>query len=406
MCFIDSQLPGVSVVAVAALLLGGCMGIDIETNFVEDEEIHRLILDQNSDNYAEIDPLYISDEVKQFIDAYIEPRDGEEERVDKLQDLLYGEDHLYVQYSDKKTHTAMEAFNEREGNCLSVMNLYIAMARYAGVDANFQTVDVQPSWNMRGDLLVLSQHINATGRFNARRRYVVDFTPEIALQKLTSEVTTDQNARALYFNNLGVEAMISGQAEQALRYFKNSLFLDAELSIGWNNIGSAYSRLGNEQFAEYSYLMAFNRDETNATAINNLAKFYRKNGNQGLAAEYERAIQRFNNRNPYFHYMQGSLAFLDKDFEAARVSFRRAIRLKKQEPDFYIALALTYLELGDVEQAQAYNESAEKLLVQNEEIYQPSSQKVRIIDSSTIMRSSTPGISIIMPGGRPSGDRN
>lgn len=405
MYFIDSRLPGVLVVAAAVMLLGGCTGIDLETNFIEDEEIHRLIIDQDSDNYAEIDPLYISDEVKQFVDAYIDARDDDEERVDKLQDLLYGEDHLYVQYSDKKTHTAMEAFNAREGNCLSVMNLYIAMARYAEVDANFQTVDVQPSWNMRGDLLVLSQHINATGRFTARRRYVVDFTPEIALQKLTSEVTTDQIARALYFNNLGVESMIAGQAQQALRYFKNSLFLDPESSIGWNNTGSAYSRLGNTQFAEYSYRMAFNHDESNATAINNLAKFYRKNGNQRLAAEYERAVQRFNNRNPYFHYTQGSLAFLDKDFEAARVSFRRAIRLKEQEPDFYIALALTYLELGDVERAQTYNESAERILAQNQEIYQPSSRKVRIIDSSTIMRSSTPGISIIAPGGRPSGDR-
>ena len=406
MGFIDPRLPGVLVVAAAAMLLGGCMGINLETNFIEDEEIRRLIIDQDSDNYAEIDPLYISDEVKQFIDAYIDPRDNDEERVDKLQDLLYGEDHLFVQYSDKKTHTAMEAFNAREGNCLSVMNLYIAMARYAEVDANFQTVDVQPSWDMRGDLLVLSQHINATGRITIRRRYVVDFTPEIALQQLTSEVVTDQDARALYFNNLGVEAMIAGQAEQALRYFKNSLFLNSESSIGWNNIGSAYSRLGNDQFAEYSYRAAFNRDASNATAINNLAKFYRRNGNQRLAAEYERAIQRFNNRNPYFHYVQGSLAFLDKDFETARTSFRRAIRLKEHEPDFYIALALVYLELGDAEQAQNYTESAEKLLAQNQEIYQPSSQKVRIIDASTILRPSTAGYSIIAPGGRPSGDRN
>lgn len=388
------------------MLLGACTTIDLETNFVADEQIQRLIIDQDSDSYPEIDPLYISDEIKQYVDAYIGPRDNDEELVDKLQELLYGEDHLFMQYSDSKTHTAMEAFNAREGNCLSVMNLYIAMARHAGVDASFQTVDVQPSWDMRGDLMVLSQHINATGRITIRRRYVVDFTPEIALQQLTSEVVTDQDARALYFNNLGVESMIAGQVEAALHYFKNAIFLDPDSSIGWNNIGSAYNRLGNPEFAEYSYRMAFENDRTNATAINNLAKYYRRNGNDQLAAEYERAIQRFNNRNPYYHYMQGTLAYVDEDFETAMNSFRRAIRLKREEPDFYVALALVYLELGDVSQAEYYNDSAEELLAQNTEIYRPSSNKVRIIDSSTIMRRSTPGISIIAPGGRPSGDRN
>lgn len=406
MFLIDSQWSKILVVTVVALLLGSCTAIDIETNFVEDETIHGLILDQSRDNYAEIDPLYISDEVKQFIDAYIGPRDNEEERVDKLQDLLYGEEHLYIQYADTKTHTAMEAFLAREGNCLSVMNLYIAMARYAEVDADFQTVDVKPSWDMRGGMMVLSQHINATGRFSIGRHYVVDFTPEIALQQLTSEVVSDQQARALYFNNLGVESMIAGEPEQALSYFKNALFLDPKSSISWNNIGTAYSRLGNNQFAEYGYRKAFDADASNATAINNLAKFYRKLGNLTLAGEYEAAIERFNNRNPYFHYMQGSIAFAKKDFEAARVSFRRAIRIKKQEPNFYAALALVYLELGDVEQAEDYNASAQRLLAQNQEIYQPSSNKVRIIDTSTIMRSSTSGISIIAPGGRPSGDRN
>ena len=126
----------------------------------------------------------------------MEPRDTEEERVDKLQDILYGEEFLNIQYADDTTHTAVEVFSAKQGNCLSVMNLYVAMARYVGLDANFQIVAVQPAWDLRGGLLVLSQHINATGRFSMRRRYVVDFTPEIGLQKLTASLIDDQEARA------------------------------------------------------------------------------------------------------------------------------------------------------------------------------------------------------------------
>lgn len=384
-------------ISLAAMLLS-CLAIDIDTQFTEDEDIHAVIIDQGKDRYPEIDPLYLSNEVKQLIDSHIRPRDGEETRVDKLQDLLYGEDFLNVQYSSDQTHTAMEAFYAREGNCLSVMNLYVAMARYAGLDANFQTVEVQPSWDKRGDLLVLSQHINASGRISARRTYIVDFTPEISLQQLTSHIVSDRVARSLYFNNLGVEELIESNFEEALVYFKNALFLHEESSIAWNNIGSTYNRLGNREFAEYSYRMAFSLDGNNATAINNLAKYYRREGNIRLAEEYEEAIERFNERNPYYHFAQGSVAFENDDLESARRSFRRALRLKEAEPDFYYALASVYLRLGDASEAQRYAESAEEILAMYDNIYQPGSAKVKIIDSSTILRSSSPSISIFAPG--------
>jgi len=133
--------------------------------FRQGEAIYSQIIDQTVDQFSHIDPLFISDEVKQLIDSYILPQDSELERVDKLQDILYGEDYLHITYEDHKTHTALEAFHAREGNCLGVMNLYIAMARYVGVDANFQTVAVRPNWDLRGDLLVLSQHIKCHGSF-------------------------------------------------------------------------------------------------------------------------------------------------------------------------------------------------------------------------------------------------
>ncbi len=391
-------LKGLAMLAVIALL-AACATIDLETNFVLDELTHNAIMDQNRDKYPDIDPLYINDEVKQLIDSIIRPRDSEEVRVNKLQDLLYEEEHLYVQYSDVKTHTAMEAFYARKGNCLSMMNLYIAMARYVGVDANFQTVDVQPSWDRRGGLLVLSQHINATGQFNFRRRYVVDFTPEITLQQLTSSIVSDLEARSLFFNNLGVEALVEEDRIQALAYFKNALFLDSDSSIVWNNIGAAYSQLGNQEFAEYSYGVAFNNDRRNVSAISNLAKFYRRNGDIGTAEEYEKAIERFNNKNPYYHYMQGTLAVVDNDFETARRAFRKALRLKQFEPDFHFALSRVYIELGDVKRALSFNDSGNEIVAQNDEIYRPSSQKVRIIDKGSILRSSSPGFSIILPTG-------
>ena len=378
----------------ALLFLGACNSIDLETGFARNEDLHSQVIDQTADLFPEINPLALSDEIMQLVDEHVRPIYSEVGKVEKLQELLYDEDYLNLQYTDSQTHTAIEAFAQQEGNCLSAMNLYVAMARYAGLDANFQTVEVQPAWDRRGGLLVLSKHINATGRFSVQRRYVVDFTPEIALQQLTSSIVSDQYARGLYFNNLGVEAMVESDYDQAMVYFKNALFIEPELSIAWNNIGAAYNRLGEKELAEYSYQMAFNSDKTNATAVNNLAKFYRAIGNMQLADEYQVAIERFNNRNPYFHYARGEAALAENDLDTARVSFRRALRLKQAEPDFYLGLAQVYDRQGFDTQANALKVAAQDLLTGNTGIYRPSNQKLRIIDSTEILRNGAPGITI------------
>ena len=379
-----------------ALLLTGCVGIDLETSFEADATLQAQIIDQNEDRFPDLDPLFIGPEIKALVDRELAGIRGEEERVEKLQEILYAENFLNFAYSEKKTHTAQEAFLAREGNCLSVMNLYVAMARYAGVDANFQTVYVRPSWDRRGDVLVLSQHINATGRFNVQRRYVVDFTPEIALQQLTSAIISDREARALYFNNLGVEAHIAGEVDKALAYYKNALFLNEQLSISWNNIGAIYNRLGQVGLAEYSYQMAFRTDNRNSSAINNLVKFYRNQGQYGLARQYAEAIVRFNEMNPYYHFAMGRLAYSEADLDEARQLFRRAIRLKELEPDFHLALAQVYDDMGYERQAADTRLVAQAILEGNAEIYRPSNQRLRIIDNSTILRDTSPGLNIIL----------
>ena len=387
------------VVLAAVTLLQACSAIQLEEEFQINPRLHARVIDQDRDLFPDVDPLYLSDEIKELVDTKIGNRASDEIRVRRLQELLFGENQLNLSYTDLKTHTAVEAFAARAGNCLSAMNLYVAMARYAGLDANFQTVAVQPTWDLRGNLLVLNQHINATGRVTVRRHYVVDFAPEVALQQLTARVISDQQARSLYFNNLGVEALVAGEPEKALAYFKNSLYLDDELQYAWNNIGSTYSMMGEQELAEYSFQMGFYFDHSNATAINNLARLYSRRGDSRLARQYAVASLRFNERNPYYHYSVGQQALDVGDLPTALESLRRAIRLKSVEPAFFTALGTTYEQLGDSGRAQEMRERANELIALNGEMYQPSDQKLRIIDTDTILRDSSPGLSIVLPTG-------
>lgn len=377
------------------LLASGCAMINVDLGFTPDQSTHGRIVSQDADRFPHVDPLQLNDEIRAFLDTTIDREATVQSRVEKLQEVLFDAGHLNIQYDDQRTQTAMELFESRSGNCLSVMNFYVAVARYLGVDASFQTVQVRPTWDRRGTFLVLSQHINATGRVNPRHTYVVDFTPEIALQQLTSEIISDQQARALYFNNLGVERMLADDFEGALPYLQNALWIDQQLSIAWNNIGTVYNRLAESDLAEYSYQMAFHVDATNATAINNLARFYHARGDSQRAAAYRQAIARFNRQNPYFHFDQGNHALESGLFEQAIDHYRRAIRLKQIEPVFYLALAQTYDILGNTRMQRQMLSAASQLMSQNEEIYQPSDRKLRFIDSQSILRDTSPGLSVI-----------
>ena len=376
-----------------ACVLNGCRFIDID--FEGDRVLLARVMEQKVDRYPEIDPLQINQEIRVLVDKAVQDEDENEGRLRKLLLLLYGSDGLALRYAPEVTHTAIESFAARQGNCLSVMNLFVAMARYAGIDANFQTVKVRPNWDRRGNLVVLSQHINATGRFGPHRSYVSDFTPEVSLQQFTSTTLTDAQARSLYFTNIGVEALIEGNSEEALDFLKNALFLDPDSSVAWNNIGAIYSDLGNSELTEFSYKMSVLKDSNSMSAIGNLAKFYRKNGQLARAKQYDRAIERFNETNPYFFYAQGSAALSDDDFVLAEELFLKAVSLMRFEPVFYQALSRLYAAKGENERSTDMILIAKNITLQDSQVYEPSSNKMRIIDNSfSILRDSASGISI------------
>ena len=389
-------LPVAKILMTAALclLLTACNIIRLEMNFADDRRYESRILNQQEDRFADVDPMALNQEIIDYIETHVRNRSSATRIVDQLQRLLFDPEFLNIEYDEQVTRTAIATFEERRGNCLSVVNLYIAMARHFGVDARFQTVKVRPNWDRRGEMLVLSQHINAIGRLSQNTLYVVDFTPEITLQQLTASTIDDREARALYFNNLGVEALIINDYETSQAYFKNALYLDPKLSIAWNNIATSFSRMDDKEIAEYAYRKAYSLDRSNATAINNLVKYYNNIGDAETAQRYSKAIEHFNNRNPYYHYTQGNIAYADGDYELARDNYQRAIQRKNSEPDFYLALGKTYEQLGNAEEAVRMVDMARLIVLTMGDIYLPSRSKMRVVDEKSILRSTSAGISI------------
>ncbi|MCB1672908.1 MAG: hypothetical protein R3F41_11325 [Gammaproteobacteria bacterium] len=345
---------------------------------------------QDQDPYLDIEPLYIDEELKAFLDREVGYEGTARERLVTLQTLLFGADHLNLQYNDDRTRTAMEVFESRMGNCLSVMNLYVAAARYLNIDANYRVVEVQPTWDRKGTLVVVSEHINATGKLNPFETYIVDFTPEIAVQQMTARTIEDRQARAMYFSNLGVEQLLRGRYQEALGYLRHALWLEPQMADAWNNAGTAFNRMGNTEAAEYSYQMSIYHAPDSAAAMGNLARLYEASGEAGKAAGLRRAVAQLDRRNPYYYFEMGNLSFQDGRTALAISYYEKAIELEETEPVFYLALANVYDYQGDRLKKRQMLNAAAQALSDTSYVYVPGEQKLRILDTSTRLRSTGP----------------
>ncbi len=133
------------------------------------------------------------------------------------------------------------------------------------------------------------------------------------------------------------------------------------------------------ELAEYSYQRSFDIDQSSPTAINNLAKFYYAQEDFEKAAAYERAIRRFNNRNPYYHFMLGNVAYSEGSFDQALRHYTAALRRKELEPDFYYAMSQAYQALGEESQAEHMLNMAAYTLSISDQVYRPSQDKLRLL---------------------------
>jgi Flp pilus assembly protein TadD len=377
------------------LLLQGCEMLRLDSGFSVDSELEQQLLQAGERTIPDVQPLALNQDIIDYVERHVDPRLSDRHKVQRLQELLFSEDHLDMQYDETATFTAIETFQNGYANCLSLVNLYVAMARYLGLDAHYQTVQVQPRWNRRGELVVLSEHINAWGRIGSSRSYIIDFTPDVRLQQQTAKIIRDEQAVALYFNNLGVEYLVNGDTDRALEYLQYAVMVDPDLSIGWNNLGSAWNSAGVAEYAEYGYRKAFSLDRKNSTAINNLARYYADIGELDRADQFRNVLDRVHNANPYYHFVRGNMAFEEGDFAEARRHFHNAVRREGNEPDFYFALGQIYEQLGREAQAEEYRMLSLALVEYGDPSYVPSRQRLRVIDDNrSILRRTDAGFTI------------
>ncbi len=312
------------------------------------------------EDLSQIDILELSPEMITFLDRWVDPYQGP---YFKLRRLLYAviEDGTFDLVYEDTTRTAQETFRDQRGNCLSFTNMFVAMSRHLGLNANFQEVDVPPDWSIAGQTFILSQHINAHVALSQKVNKMVDFNMYNFRIGYDRRVVSDSRARAHYFNNMGVEHMLEGDTPLALAYFRESVREDELFSPAWVNLGILNNREGYPNYAEAAYQKALDVDGSNLVAMSNLAALHEQEGHTELAALYRNRVESHRMRNPYYRYQLARTAFDSGDYETAIDHLKYAVRKNKNEDNFYFLMSISYLNSGETEAAQRWMKKAEEV---------------------------------------------
>lgn len=249
--------PGLPIVLAAlALSAAGCAGRPPATDAVDAITTAQLLAGDGitiGETAGDVvDPaaiLAVNDTMRAFVDEHVDPDNTRYIRLQHLLRAIITDGSFGLEYDDK-TRTAAGTFSARAGNCLSFTNMFIAMARDAGLDVSFQEVDVPPDWSMRGDTYVMSRHVNVKVQLRSDVEHVVDFNIDDFKSSYERTEISDDRAFAHFFSNKGVERMEERDHGTAFRYFRTALEFDPEFAPAWINLAALYNREGKTDYAE------------------------------------------------------------------------------------------------------------------------------------------------------------
>ncbi|MEM0954082.1 MAG: tetratricopeptide repeat protein [Pseudomonadota bacterium] len=300
--------------------------------------------------------LALTDEMRSFVDRYV--YGDARQRLHLLHRGLISPALVGIEYSPDADGSAAEAFHSGAANCLSYAHLFIALARYAGLDARYLSVSLRPEWSRHGSKIALRKHVNVAVTLRNGDRYVVDIDPVSRDRIAHSDVLTDKQAFALYHGNVAMGALLAGDDETAFTQALRAIQLAPDIDYLWINLGAIYRQRQQDNVAETLYHTALQLNPNSRTAMNNLAVLHESRGDSAQAAQWAARVQQRRNRNPFYHYYLGEVAESEGDYLAALEHFGRAIELHESEAEFYYRMARIYLTLNQRDRSRDYAEEA------------------------------------------------
>ena len=309
----------------------------------------------------------LNDEMKRYLQREIVERLPRREWRQGLFDALYQRGGLKLEYDSATTRNALQTFRARRGNCLSLVIMTGALARELGLSVHFRSVVVDEAWSRRGDLQILSGHVNLglgeATPFKRRRwsqidRMTIDFLPPEEIKKLNWRELDERTIVAMYMNNRAAESLEKGSVDDAYWWVREAINQDPGFLAALNTLGVVYLRHGNPKLAVEAFRSVLKRDRDQVLAMANLAAVLGKRGENAEAARLNARLRELQPQTPFVFLDQGIQAMRRGDFRAARELFQREAERDADSPEVRFWLAMAAVGLGEIEPASQHLEHA------------------------------------------------
>jgi len=300
---------------------------------------------------TEVDVLEVTPEMEAFLERYILPYSDPETRLNLLTLAVTSSGVLGFDYDEARTLTAAQAFDTRSGNCIGFANMMIALAREAGLEADYQEVFRRPEWTSREDTLLLIKHINVVVS-SPRYSYVIDVSGVEIKPTERRRIIPDPYAKALYYNNIGAEALLDDELPKAWAYLVTAIETEPDLPDPWINLGVVFGR--NEQLneAELVYQTALKIDHSEFSAMNNLYEIYLVREKTEAAENLRVKVENYRKKNPYYLMKLSEESLEMGRYEESIKLLQRAIKKQDNDHVLYFAMAKTQYLSGQTVAAQ------------------------------------------------------
>ena len=301
--------------------------------------------------------LTASPAMKDYLRDHITPILRWRNARDALIDALYTRSELQLRYDGEVTRTPAEAFDDRAGNCLSLVMMTAVFAREMGLPMRFQSVPIDEEWGREGDLVMFIGHVNvALAGSIVRMRMgavqedwtTIDFLPGVNLRYQHAVPIDEPRVLSMYMNNKAAEALAQGQVNEAYWFAREAALQDPAFGNGLNTLGVVYLRHGQPERAEMALRRALANDPENPHTMNNLVLALNQLGRPDEAEVVAARARQLQPATPYAFYERGQLALQQGELKEARANFEKALRRGGDRHEFHYALAQVMGLQGDV----------------------------------------------------------
>ena len=284
-----------------------------------------------------------------------------------LADALRNRAGLQLEYDAAMTRTAAQTFDERSGNCLSLVLMTAALAKEMGLEVRYQAILGDDSWSRSGDMYFVAGHVNLVlGRrladkvdgYDVDSSLLIDFLPASDLTGQRSKEIAETTILAMYLNNRAAETMASGELDQAYWFARAAIVQDPAFAGAFNTLGIIQLRHGDLEPARRTLAYALERSPANTVLLSNLAQALDSLGRADEAQLMRRKLLALQPEAPFHFFNLGLVAMKNADYQEAVRLFKREIVRDPYYHEFHFWLAQAYARMGQLAQASQQLELA------------------------------------------------